>query len=71
MQIEGYSFRDALYMTIQTVSTVGFNEVQPFHSWGKEFTTILIVMSFGTFAFAISQLTPIIIICNLNGYLQF
>lgn len=71
MLIEEYDFRDALYMTIQTVSTVGFNEVQPFHSWGKEFTAILIVMSFGTFAFAISQLSQIIISGNLNGYLKY
>lgn len=71
MLIENYEFRDALYMTIQTVSTVGFNEVQPFHSWGKEFTAILIVMSFGTFAFAISQLSQIIIGGNLNDYLKY
>ena len=71
MIIEDYSFRDALYMTIQTVSTVGFNEVQQFQSWGQEFTAILIVMSFGTFAFAISQLSQIIISGNLNGYLKY
>ncbi|MCT4624820.1 MAG: NAD-binding protein [Schleiferiaceae bacterium] len=71
MLIEDYSFRNALYMTIQTVSTVGFNEVQPFHSWGKEFTSILIVMSFGTFAFAISQLSQIVISGNLKGYFKY
>ena len=31
MLIEDYSFRDAIYMTVQVVSTVGFNEVQQFH----------------------------------------
>ena len=71
MLIEDYNFRDALYMTMQTVSTVGFNEVQPFQSWGKEFTAILIVMSFGTFAFAVSQLTQIITSGNLNSYLKY
>jgi len=69
--IEDYEFRDALYMTIQVVSTVGFNEVRPFTSWGKEFTGVLIVMSFGTFAFAISQLSQIVISGNLNGYLKY
>ncbi len=69
--IEDYTFRDALYMTIQIVSTVGFNEVQQFQSWGQEFTSVLIVMSFGTFAFAVSQLSQIITSGNLNGYLKF
>lgn len=71
MLIEDYSFRDAIYMTVQVVSTVGFNEVQQFQSWGQEFTSVLIILSFGTFAFAISQLSQIIISGNLNGYLKF
>ena len=71
MTIEDYEFRDALYMTIQVVSTVGFNEVQNFQSWGQEFTALLIIMSFGTFAFAISQLSQIVISGNINGFLKY
>ena len=53
MVVEDYEFRDALYMTMQVVSTVGFNEVRPFSAFGKEFTIVLIIMSFSTFAFGV------------------
>lgn len=71
MLLEDYTFRNALYMTVQTVSTVGFNEVQPFHSFGKEFTVILIILSFGTFAYAISSLWQILNGGNIQNYLKF
>lgn len=71
MLIEDYQFRDALYMTMQVVSTVGFNEVQPFHSFGKEFTIVLIVMGFSTFAFAITSLWKILSTENLQAYLKY
>jgi voltage-gated potassium channel len=57
MQIEGYSFAEALYMTIITISTVGFREVRPLSSEGMWFTIILIVFSLGLFAFAISLIS--------------
>lgn len=54
--IEGYSFGDSLYMTIITVSTVGFQEVRPLSVSGRNFTMFLIVFSLGTFAYAISTI---------------
>ncbi len=71
MLIEHYQFRDALYMTMQVVSTVGFNEVQPFHSYGKEFTVVLIIMGFSTFAFAITSLWKILSTENLQAYIKY
>lgn len=41
--IEGSSFSDALYMTIITISTVGFGEVPPLSQAGRYFTIVLIV----------------------------
>jgi voltage-gated potassium channel len=41
--IEGWSFGEALYMTIITVSTVGFHEVKPLSDGGRLFTAALIV----------------------------
>ncbi|MGB0933643.1 MAG: potassium channel family protein [Lishizhenia sp.] len=55
--IEGYSTIDAFYMTIITVSTVGFSEVQALSDQGKLFTTALIFLSFGTFAYAITSIS--------------
>jgi voltage-gated potassium channel len=58
-----FTFLDALYMTINTIGTVGFREVYPLNEVGKVFTIFLIITGFGTFAFAISALTSYI----LNG----
>lgn len=55
--IEGYSTLDAFYMTIITVSTVGFSEVQELSEEGKLFTVGLIFFSFGTFAYAITSIS--------------
>ena len=41
--IEGWSFTEALYMTFITISTVGFQEVQPLSPAGRFFTIILIL----------------------------
>jgi len=45
--IEGYSWLDSAYMTVNALSTVGFGEVAPLSRAGKLFTTILIVVGFG------------------------
>lgn len=57
MVIEKFRLVDAVYMTVITVATVGFGEVHPLSQSGKIFTSILIVFSFGTFAYAISTIT--------------
>ncbi len=49
--IEGWPLLDALYMTIITISTVGFREVEPLSPLGKLFTSILIVTGVGTLAY--------------------
>jgi len=59
--IENYSLIDAIYMTIITMSTVGYGEVEPLSSEGQIFTTFLIIFSFGIFAYAITTLTRYIV----------
>ena len=41
--IEGWSFLDAVYMTVTTLTTVGFREVQPLSKAGQTFTIGLIL----------------------------
>ena len=41
--IEGWQAFDALYMTVITLATVGFKEVQPLSAGGKLFTTVQII----------------------------
>lgn len=59
-----YSWLDSLYMTIITVTTVGFMEVEPLGPDAKIFTIILIVSSVFIFAFAISVITEYILSRN-------
>lgn len=57
MTIEGWLFWDALYMTIITITTVGYGEVHPLTTNGQVFASILIISSFGFFALAITNLS--------------
>jgi len=55
--ISELSWIDAFYMTIITVTTVGFNEVAPLETEGKIFTIFLIISSVFIFAYSISVIT--------------
>jgi len=57
MLLEGYRFIDALYMTVITISTIGFREVQPLSDGGKIFTIFLIFASLGILTYFITLLT--------------
>jgi voltage-gated potassium channel len=46
--IERWSLLDSFYMTIITISTVGFTEVHPLDTPGRLFTSVLIVGGVGT-----------------------
>lgn len=55
--ITGLSWLNAVYMTIITVTTVGFTEVGPMQAESKIFTIFLIISSVFIFAYAISVIT--------------
>lgn len=57
MIIEEYRFIDALYMTIITMATVGFSEVEPLSDQGKFFAILLILSSIGIFAYTASTIS--------------
>lgn len=50
MFVEHYSLSEALYMTIITLSTVGFSEVRPLSEAGRLFTAVFIVVGFVSLA---------------------
>ncbi|MCS7075135.1 MAG: potassium channel protein [Bacteroidia bacterium] len=58
--LEGYSWLDAIYMTIITLSTVGYGEVEKLSEHGKLFASIFIVMNIGIFAYALSTIVSFI-----------
>jgi voltage-gated potassium channel len=55
--IADYSWTDALYMTVITMATVGFKEVQPLDDTAKIFTVFLILASVFILGFAIAVLS--------------
>lgn len=57
MLIEGYGFRDGVYMSVITFSTVGFKEVQPLSDEGKLFTVFYIIINLGLFAYTASVIS--------------
>ncbi len=69
--IADYSWINALYMTVITMSTVGFSEVSPLNSQAKLFTIGLISSSVLTFAYSISIITEYLMDKNSFEKLKF
>lgn len=57
MLIEDYDFGEALYMSVITISTVGFSEVRPLSTAGRVFTSAFVMANLAITALFISQLT--------------
>ena len=55
--IEGFSFLEAVYMTVITIASVGFNEVRPLSPNGQVFTIFLILINLGLFTYFITLLS--------------
>lgn len=56
-----HSWIDSIYMTIITISTVGYGEVQPLNDSGKMFAVFLIITSVITLGYAITIITEYIL----------
>ncbi len=63
--IEGWSWFDALYMTIITLATIGYGETNPLDFEGRVFTMALIVMGVLSISYIAAQFTAAI----ANGHI--
>ena len=70
--LEKMNFLDSLYMTVITISTVGFKEVgaQPLSPEGKIFTMGLIITSLGSLAYVGSNLARFVLDGELANYIK-
>lgn len=64
--VEKWSFADSAYMTVITLSTVGFSEVRPLGERGRLFTVALILMGLITIGYIVNRFTEALI----QGYFQ-
>lgn len=62
-----YSWIDAFYMTVITVTTVGYGEVMPLSAKEKIFVSLLIISSIFIVAYAISVITEYILSKNIGN----
>src|SRR5450755_17396 len=66
--IDNYPPFDAFYMTIITVSTVGYAEVHPLSHAGRVFNSFLIFFGVTIMLLAVGGMTQVIIELELNQY---
>ena len=67
--IEDWNFFDSLYMTVITLSTVGYSEIHNLSHKGEIFTILLIIMGVGTIAYTISSMIQFMVEGHLHQIL--
>jgi voltage-gated potassium channel len=61
MILSEINFLDALYMTIITMTTVGFGEIHPLNEQEKIFTILLILISIVVYAYSVTALSEYLV----------
>ncbi|MBI4644282.1 MAG: potassium channel protein [Deltaproteobacteria bacterium] len=59
--LEGWSFFDALYMTVTTLTTVGYGEVHPLTPLGKAYNMVLILAGMGVLFYIVTSLARVVV----------
>ena len=69
MLLEDAGFTDALFMTVISITTVGFKEVFPLSDASKIFTIIVIFGGVGLFFYFVSMITEVVVEGGLQTFL--
>jgi voltage-gated potassium channel len=68
MVFEGWSFSDALYMTVITLTTVGYREVRELDESGQLWTMLLLITGVGTLFYAAVSSVELVVEGTVRGY---
>jgi voltage-gated potassium channel len=68
MSFEGWSFSDALYMTVITLTTVGYREVHELDTSGQLWTMLLLITGVGTLFYAAVSSVELVVEGTVRGY---
>ncbi len=68
--IEGWPWFDSFYMTVITLSTIGYGETHALSTAGRVFTIFLCLSGLGVMAYSFSALTAFIVSGELNEKLR-
>jgi voltage-gated potassium channel len=66
--VEGYPWFDAFYMTLVTITTVGYQEVHPLTHAGRIFNSFLILFGVSVMFFSVGAITQTIIELELHDH---
>ncbi len=68
MVLEGWGFLDALYMTMITISTVGYGEVNALGTSGRLWSMTLIITGASVLVYATSSFVELVLEGTIRGY---
>ena len=68
--VEGWGIADSFFMTVITISTVGYGETHALSANGRVFTSVLIFVSLISMTGWTAILTSFIVECDLGGHFQ-
>ncbi len=67
--IEGWQILDAIYMTVITITTVGYGEVRTVSPAGRVFTLALICMGMGIIAYTLGMISQVMVELQIRSIL--
>ena len=67
--IEGWSLLDSFYMTLVTISTVGYQEIHPLSQAGRAFTAGLIIVGVGATLYGLTVIFELLVEGQIRGLL--